>query len=70
MNFYQHHLYENFDVNLACQSTANASGGAVEVNSHETSPLVVDDGSAIEQNSHETTSLNVAATGSGGASSL
>ena len=25
MNFYQDHLYENFDVSLACQSSANES---------------------------------------------
>jgi len=39
MNFYQHHLYENFDVNLACRSSVN--GSAVELPSTETTPLDV-----------------------------
>ena len=33
MNFYQDHLYENFDVNLACQSSANDS--TVDFNPNE-----------------------------------
>ena len=37
MNFYQDHLYENFDVNLACHSSAN--GSAIELNPNETTPL-------------------------------
>ena len=37
MNFYQDHLYENFDVNLACQSSAHGSG--IELNSSEATPL-------------------------------
>ena len=37
MNFYQVHLYENFDVNLACHSSANAS--AAESSASEITPL-------------------------------
>ena len=37
MNFYQDHLYENFDVNLAGQSSACAS--AQELTMTETTPL-------------------------------
>ena len=39
MNFYQHHLYENFDVNLACRSSVN--GSAVELPATELTPLDV-----------------------------
>ncbi|XP_065053384.1 fibroblast growth factor receptor 1-like [Rhopilema esculentum] len=37
MNFYQDHLYENFDVNLGCQTSANTS--AMELNTSESTPL-------------------------------
>jgi len=49
MNFYQDHLYENFDVNLACQSSANDS--TVDFNPNE----------APDQPPNEATPLAVAA---------
>ena len=39
MDFYQNHLYENFDVNLGCQTSVN--GGSVESPPSETAPLTV-----------------------------